>query len=72
MAVLGNIVKKTRRDEIRSEDITNQLKEQTKFLPDVLCNPTVLIWREVTRFEAMTDCTAFIDVLLVEVFQGFP
>jgi hypothetical protein len=41
-------------------------------LPDVLCDPTDLIWREGTPFEAMLGSTAFIDGLLVEIFRGFP
>ena len=40
--------------------------------PDVLCDPTDLIWRKGTQFEAMTDRTAFIDGLLADVFRGFP
>ena len=42
-------------------------------LPDVLCDPTNLIWRKGTPFEAMTGRTApSSDGLLVEVFWGFP
>ena len=37
-------------------------------LPHVLCDPTDLIWREATSFEAMT---AFSDGLLTEVFVSF-
>ena len=33
-------------------------------IPDVLCDPTDLIWRQGTPFEAITGCTAFI--------KGFP
>ena len=42
-------------------------------LPDVLCDPTDLIWRKWTPFEAMTGRTApSSDGLLAEVFWGFP
>ena len=42
-------------------------------LPDVLCDPTDLIWRKGTPFEAMTGRTApSIDALLAKVFWGFP
>ena len=42
-------------------------------LPDVLCDPTDLIWRKWTPFEAMTGRTApSSDRLLAEVFWGFP
>ena len=42
-------------------------------LPDVLCDPTDLIWRKGTPFEAMTGRTApSSDGLLAEVFWGFP
>ena len=42
-------------------------------LPDVLCDPTDLIWRKGTPFEAMTGHTApSSDGLLAEVFWGFP
>ena len=42
-------------------------------LPDVLCDPTDLIWRKGTSFEAMTGRTApSSDGLLAEVFWGFP
>ena len=38
-------------------------------LPDVLCDPTDLIWRKGTSFEAMTGRTApSSDGLLAEVF----
>ena len=41
-------------------------------LPDVLCDPTDLIWRKVTSFEATTGRTASSsDCLLAEVFRGF-
>ena len=41
-------------------------------LLDVLCDPTDLIWRKGTPFEAMTDRTApSSDGLLAEVFWGF-
>ena len=41
-------------------------------LPDVLCDPTNLIRREGTPFEAMTDRTSPSSVgLLAEVFLGF-
>ena len=37
--------------------------------PDVLCDPTNLIWRKGTPFEAMTGRTApSSDILLAEVF----
>ena len=40
-------------------------------LPDVLCDPTDLIWWEKTPFEAMTGRTALSsDGLLAEVFLG--
>ena len=39
-------------------------------LPDVLCDSTDLIWREIG--ETMTCGTTFIDGLQVEVFWGFP
>ena len=42
-------------------------------IPDVLCDPTDLIWRKGTPFEVMTDRTApSSDSLLAEVFWGFP
>ena len=42
-------------------------------LPDELCDPTDLIWRKGTPFEAMTGRTApSSDSLLAEVFWGFP
>ena len=42
-------------------------------LPDVLCDPTDLIWREGTPFEAITGLTApSSDGLLAEVYWGFP
>ena len=42
-------------------------------LPNVLCDPTVLISRKVTPFEAMTGRTApSSDCLLAEVSWGFP
>ena len=42
-------------------------------LPDVLCDPTDLIWRKGTPFEATTGRTApSPDGLLAEVFWGFP
>ena len=42
-------------------------------LPDVLCDPTDLIWRKGTSFEAMTGRMApSSDGLLAEVFWGFP
>ena len=42
-------------------------------LPDVLCDPTDLIWRRGTPFEAITGRTATSsDGLLAEVFWGFP
>ena len=42
-------------------------------LPDVLCDPTDLIWRKGTPFEAMSGRTApSSDGLLDEVFWGFP
>ena len=44
-----------------------------EFLPDVLSDPTDLIWRKGTPFEAMTGRTAASsDSLLAEVFWGFP
>ena len=36
--------------------------------PDVLCDPTDLIWRKGTPFEAMNGPTASSDGLLAEVF----
>ena len=42
-------------------------------LPDVLCDPTDIIWWKGTLFEAMTGRTApSADGLLAEVFWGFP
>ena len=42
------------------------------FLPDVLCDPTDLIWRQETPFEAMTGRTASSsDSFLAEAFWGF-
>ena len=42
-------------------------------LPDVLCDPTDLIWSKGIPFEAMTGRTApSSDGLLPEVFWGFP
>ena len=41
-------------------------------LPDVQCQPTDLIWREETPFEALAGSPAFIDGLLAEVHRGFP
>ena len=41
-------------------------------LPDVLCDPTDLIWRKGTPFEAMTGRTAPSSYgLLAEVSRGF-
>ena len=41
-------------------------------LPDVLCNPTELIWRKGTPFEAMTGRTApSSHGLLAEAFWDF-
>ena len=37
-----------------------------------MCDPTDLIWREGTPFEAVTGRTVFIDCLLAEVLRGFP
>ena len=56
------------------QNITRVLSLFPSFsLPDVLCDPTDLIWRKGTPFEAMTDCTApSSDGLLAEVFWGFP
>ena len=43
------------------------------FLPDVLCDPTGVIWRKRSPFETMTGRTApSLDCLLAEVFRGFP
>ena len=39
--------------------------------PDVLSDPTYIIWREGTPFEAITDRTVFIDGILSEVFGFF-
>ena len=42
-------------------------------LHDLLCNPTDLIWRKGTLFEAMTGRTSpSSDGLLAEVFPSFP
>ena len=42
-------------------------------VPDVLCDPTDLIWRKCISFEAMTGRTALSsDGLLAAVFWGFP
>ena len=42
------------------------------FFPDVLCDPTDLIWRKWALFEAMTDRTApSSDGLLTEFFCVF-
>ena len=42
-------------------------------LPDMLCDPTDLIWRKETPFEAMIGRTApASDGLLAEVFWSFP
>ena len=42
-------------------------------LPDVLCDPTDLIWMKGTPFEAMTGRTVpSSDGLLAEGFWGFP
>ena len=40
----------------------------SSFLPDVMCDPTELIWRQGTPFEVMTGRTAFIDCLQAEIF----
>ena len=40
-------------------------------LPDVLCDPTNVILKQGTPFEAMTGCTAFIDCVLAEIFRSF-
>ena len=51
----------------------NKFSLNVHSLPDVLCNPTYLIWRKGTPFEAMTGHTApSSDGLLAEVFWGFP
>ena len=43
------------------------------FIPDVLCDPTDIIWRNGTPFEAMTGrTTPSSDGLLAEVSRGFP
>ena len=43
------------------------------FLLTVLCDPTNLIWRKGTPFEAMTcQIAPSSDSLLHEVFWGFP
>ena len=42
------------------------------FLPDVLCDPTDLVWRKEIPFEAMTARTTFINDFLAEVFRAFP
>ena len=42
-------------------------------LPDLLCDPSDLIWRKRIPSEAMTCRTApSLDGLLAEVFWGFP
>ena len=42
-------------------------------LPNVLCDPTDLIWRKGTPFEAITGRTApSSDGFLAEVFRDFP
>ena len=42
-------------------------------LPDVLCDPTDLIWRKGTPCEAMTECIApSLYGLIAEIFRGFP
>ena len=42
-------------------------------LPDMLCDPTDLIWRKVIPFEVMTGRTASSsNGFLVEIFWGFP
>ena len=41
-------------------------------IPNVLCDPTDLIWRYGTPFETMNGCTAFVDGLLADVFRDFP
>ena len=40
-------------------------------LPDVLCDPTGLIWREGAPFEAMAVRPVFTDGLLAEVSRVF-
>ena len=42
------------------------------YLPDVLCDPSDLIWRKGIPFESMTDRTApSSDGLLADVLRGF-
>ena len=42
-------------------------------IADVLCDPSDLIWKEGTPFEAMTGRTApSSNCFLAEVFRGFP
>ena len=51
----------------------NKINYINIILPDVLYDPTDLIWRKGTLFEAMTGRTApSSDGLLAEVFWGFP
>jgi hypothetical protein len=40
-------------------------------LPNMLSDPTDLIWKKGTPFEAITNRRAFVDGLLAEVFWGF-
>ena len=48
-----------------------EMTQPVHSLPDVLCDPTDLMWREGTPFEGKTGHTAFIYGLLAEIFQGF-
>ena len=59
---------------IKSNFLTLTLAPILSFsLPDVLCDPTDLIWRKGTPFEAMAGLTApSSDGLLAEVFWAFP
>ena len=41
------------------------------YIPDVLCDPINLIWRQKISFEAMTGSTAIMDGLLSQVFRFF-
>ena len=55
------------------ENAKNKMSKTPFSLPDVLCDPTDLIWRKGTSFEAITGRTApSSDGLLAEVLWCFP
>ena len=57
---------------METEGVTIPSRIPSSSLSDMLCDPTDLIWRKGTPFEAMTGRTApSSDGVLAEVFWGF-